>query len=246
MTTTIEVRDVCKTYFDRARGQIHALDHVSFSVQPGEIVGLLGPNGAGKTTLLRILIGLMKPNSGSVLINGIDPIQNSKVVRSQIGYVTTTTRLYGRLTPTEVLELFGKLNNLNSSLVRERSLALIHRFGLLEFCHSPCEKLSTGQKQRVNLARAFIHEPPIILLDEPTSGLDILTSQVISETLIQAKQQGKSILLCTHNIADAELVCDRIAVLHEGQLRAYDTLNGINTTAGETNLTRSLLKVLRQ
>jgi sodium transport system ATP-binding protein len=242
----IEAAGVSKALFDGGRGEVMVLRDVSFRCYPGEVVGLLGPNGAGKTTTLRLLAGLLNPTSGTISVSGFDPAREPVAVRKKLGYVTGSTQLYGRLTPSETLSFFGELHHMPPESLRRRSEELIERFGLRSFCDTPCSKLSTGQKQKVNLARAILHSPPVLLLDEPMSSLDILTSRAVSDYVRQARAESRCVLFSTHNLAEAELLCDRIIVLHQGRVLAFERLETLLAGSGQASLARAILSLVER
>ena len=242
----IEVESLTKFFFDRGRGDVKALDDVSFRCARGEVVGLLGPNGAGKTTTLRVLTGLLKPASGSVRVQGIDVTARPFEARRHIGFITGATQLYGRLSPAENLTFFGRLYGLPEPKIAERIEALSETFQLQAFRATLCSKLSTGQRQRVGLARAVLHEPDVLLLDEPMSSLDIITSGAVSNFIRQARSDGRCVLLSTHNIAEAELLCDRVIVLHQGRVLAFDRLESLLASMGQASLSRALLELIER
>lgn len=202
-----------------------AVDHISFHVQEGEILGILGPNGAGKTTLLRMLGSLMEPTEGSVQITipeGGRITQRSEL-KQHIGYLSENTKLYGRFTVREMLTLFGELYAPDRKMVQERLEEVINILQMQSFIDNRIEKLSTGQKQRTSIARCLIHDPAIYIFDEPTLGLDIISSKAIIDFMKREKQNGKSVLYSTHYMEEAEFLCDRILMIHHGQIVAQGT-----------------------
>jgi len=207
----IEIDRLSKTYLDKARGTVRAVDEISLECGYGEIVGLLGPNGAGKTTTLRILATVLEPSSGKARVAGFDVENDSLQVRKRLGFLTGSTGLYGRLSPLEIFRFFGRLHEMKDADIERRSQTLIDLFEMDSFKASHCDKLSTGQKQRVNLARTLFHDPPVIVLDEPTAGLDIISSKTILDFIRASKQEGKCILFSTHYMTEAEL--DRKSVV---------------------------------
>lgn len=235
----IEVERISRRF-----GDVQAVDDLSFHVAPGEIVGLLGPNGAGKTTALRILATLLTPDSGSVRVDGIDALTDPVSARSRLGYQTGDTGLYGRLTPREFLRYFGQLHSLSRSQISSRVSSLVDSFGIAEFADRPCSTLSTGQKQRVTLARTMLHEPPAIVLDEPTSGLDIVSSAFILERLREAAGGGRAVLFSTHVLSEVELLCDRVVVIHRGRQRASGTVQELLAMTDASALSRAFLQLV--
>jgi sodium transport system ATP-binding protein len=220
-----------------------AVNGVSFHVRAGEIYGLLGPNGAGKTTTLRVLSGLMAPTRGRVMLNGIDVQREPMSAKRYIGFLTANTGLYQRLSPRELLPYFAELNGLDREVSRRRVAALIDLLGMKDFADVRCGALSTGQKQRTNIARALIADPPILIMDEPTLGLDVLTNRVILEFIRRERDAGKAIVLSTHYLDEAETLCDRIGLLHEGRLVAEGTMPQLRASTGKERLTEIFLTI---
>lgn len=242
----IEVENLCKDYLDKARGVVHAVDGVSFQCSSGEIVGLLGPNGAGKTTTLRMLATVLKPTSGHARVSGFDVEADSLQVRKQLGFLTGGTGLYGRLTATEIFRFFGRLHEMPEDQIRLRTDTLVRLFEMNVFKDSHCDKLSTGQKQRVNLARTLLHDPPVIILDEPTAGLDIISSKTILDFIRESKKEGKCILFSTHYMTEAEILCDRVAIIHNGKILGCDTLPGLKAVTGKESLVDVFFHLVQQ
>lgn len=221
-----------------------AVDEVTFAVRPGEIYGLLGPNGAGKTTTLRMISGLLRPTGGRVLLNGQDVTHHPDQIKQHIGYMTANTGLYARLTPREVLEYFGTLYGLDAATARRRATELADYLGMNEFLNLRCGALSTGQKQRTNIARALLADPPVLILDEPTLGLDVLSNRLIL-TLIRAQAAaGKGILLSTHALDEIETMCGRIGLIHRGRLVAEGTLDELRTRSQRHRLSEIFLHLV--
>ena len=240
----IQVENLTKTFRDKARGQRAVVDHISFEVGDGEILGLLGPNGAGKTTTLRMLATLLKPTSGRAVVGGHDVTAEPAEVRRQIGFLSGDMGLYHRLTPREILRVFGRLNGLDEVRLRvriEEAVAMLH---MQDFMDTKVDQLSTGMRQRAALARTLLHDPPILILDEPTGGLDVPTARVIEEFIVQAKRSGKCILYSTHVMEEAEFLCDRIAVINEGRIRIIGTMSELKAVTGRERLREIFLDLL--
>ncbi len=237
--SSIVVSSVARSY-----GDVQAVRSASFNVRPGEVVGLLGPNGAGKTTALRMIATLIQPDSGRIEVCGHDATEDPLSVRALIGYHTGDTGLYARLTPREFLHYFAKLNSIPRSLADERVEHLIETFQIGEFAGRLCGNLSTGQGQRVSLARTLLADPPVIVFDEPTSGLDIVSAQFILEALRSFAASGRAVLFSTHIMSEVELICDRVVLLHRGEVMRDGTLDEIVAGSGEPNLTRAFLKLV--
>jgi len=232
------------TGLTRDFGELRAVDDVSLRVQPGEIYGLLGPNGAGKTTSIRMLAGLLTPTAGRVSVLGASPADDPAEVKRNLGYLTGDTALYGRLTPREILRFFGRLNGRPDDWIAARTEELSGELGLSEFIDRRCEKLSSGQKQRTAIARALVHDPLVLVLDEPTATLDVLSAQFILDRLKVEAARGKAVLLSTHHLSEAELVCERIGIIHRGRLIAEDTSEALQASVGADNLTTAFLSII--
>ncbi len=235
----IEVEGISRRF-----GDVQAVSDLSFRVERGEIVGLLGPNGAGKTTALRILATLLTPDTGTVRVDGVDALADPVEARSRLGYQTGDTGLYERLTPREFLRYFGQLHGIAKAPLESRLSTLVDAFGVSEFADRPCSTLSTGQKQRVTLARTMLHDPPAIVLDEPTSGLDIVSSAFILDRLREAAANGHAVLFSTHVLSEVELLCDRVVVIHRGRERASGTIEELLELTGEAQLSRAFLSLV--
>ena len=222
----------------------HALSGVSFGVSAGEVFGLLGPNGAGKTTTLRIIMGLLAPDRGFVEVDGVRAVQGL-ASRMHIGMVSTNDGVYPWLTAQEMLMYFADLYGVPMDVARRRLAVLAERLQLTEFLRQRCSTLSTGQRQRVILARGLMHDPPVMLLDEPTRGMDVVGSQTVFEFIAHLKQQGKSVLLSTHRLDEAERICDRFGLLHRGRLMVVGNLEEIRAATGQRHLTEMFLTMMR-
>jgi sodium transport system ATP-binding protein len=225
-------------------GDKRAVDGLSFHVERGHVYGLLGPNGAGKTTTLRILSGLMTPTTGQVLVAGHDVAAEPAAAKRAIGFLTANTGLYHRLTPRELLTYFAELHGLDGTRAAARVAHLVEWLDMSDFAHLRCGALSTGQRQRTSIARALVADPPILIMDEPTLGLDVLSNRVILDFIIRERNEGKTILLCTHYLDEAESMCDRIGLLHHGRLVAEGTLDALREQVGEQRLSNIFLKLV--
>lgn len=225
--------------------EFYALNNVSFAVDSGEIVGVLGPNGAGKTTLLRIISGLMKPTSGQVVIKTKDKrvLSDPIEIKKNIGYLSENTKLYGRFSIREILNILGKVYNMEDSEIENRINEIFNLMNLQDFGDNRIEKLSTGQKQRASIARCLIHNPDIYIFDEPTLGLDILSSETIINFMKGEKKRGKSVIYSTHYMEEAEFLCDRIVMIHKGKIIASGTPEELKKETS-TNSLRETFKSL--
>ena len=221
-----------------------AVDDLSFEVRPGEVVGLLGPNGAGKTTALRMLATLIKPTSGSIRVNGHDTVTESLAVRHVLGYQTGDTGLYGRLSPIEFLLYFGQLHGMSRQRIQERTQVLVEQLDMGDFASKLCSTLSTGQKQRVSLARTLLHDPPVLVLDEPTNGLDIVSSHFVVEALRHAAAHGKAVIFSSHIMSDVELASDRLVIVHHGRLLSAGTIPSIIAEQSASSLSEAFLRLV--
>jgi sodium transport system ATP-binding protein len=240
----VRTEGLSKHFVDAKGNVVKAVDGVSFEAVPGQVFGLLGCNGAGKTTTLRILSTVIQPTGGFALVDGIDVVKDPAKVRSHIGFMSTSTALYGRLQAREVIEYFGGLYGLSGAKLKERVDYVIDKLQIGEFADRLCDKLSTGQKQRVNIARTVLHDPPVLFFDEPTAGLDVVLSQTVMEFIEEARTTGKTIIFSTHIMSEAERLCDHIAIIHEGQIKGEGTVASIKTQAGEATLEKAFLRLV--
>jgi sodium transport system ATP-binding protein len=240
----IRVQALSKTFHDKKRGEIHALESVSFEVSRGEIFGVLGPNGAGKTTLLRMLATVLTPTSGTAILADHDIARDPTAVRRSIGFLSGDMGLYGRLTPREILRLFGQLGGMEGTALENRIAQVIDALEMKSYADTRADKLSTGMRQRAAIGRTIVHDPPVLILDEPSYGLDVPTARLIENFILDARNQGKCILLSTHVMEEAEYLCDRIAVIHEGRLRITGTMEDLRAATGKTRLREIFLNLL--
>jgi len=220
--TIIKVRNLTKKFKN-----FTAVDAVSFEVKRGEIFGFLGPNGAGKSTTIRMLTTLLTPTSGTAEINGADIVKEQNQVRKLIGLVAEKIILYDHLTAEENLHFFGKLNHLDNDLIAERTQKWIKKLAMEKWKNAQVGTYSTGMKQRINIARALMTEPEILFLDEPTLGLDPQTSNLIRTFIEELRGQGKTIILTTHDMIEAEALSDRVAIIDHGKIAALDNINNL-------------------
>lgn len=206
-----------KSFYDPARGEVRAVDGIDLHLEPG-VVALVGANGAGKSTLLRLIATLLTPDSGRLLVDGIDAAADPAGVRRRLGYLSTTTRLYQRLTGRELLHYTGGLHGLEGAALTAAVAVQAGGFALAEFIDQRIEGLSTGQLQRLNLARALLAQPPLLVLDEPTTGLDLAAAHAVVEAVRASRTPGRLIIVATHVMAEVEAVADRLVVLRRGQV----------------------------
>lgn len=235
-SVVVEADALTKTYEDLRRGRFVALDGLSFTAHTGEIYGLLGPNGAGKTTALRILSTVLQPTSGRAMVNGFDCVTQPAMVRHHIGFMSANTAVYDRMTAWEMVEYFGRLYGMEKEHLRERMEHLFDRLQMQNIRDLLGAKMSTGMKQKVSIARAIIHDPPVLIFDEATSGLDVLVARALLETVAELREQGKCIVFSTHIMREAERLCDRVAILHRGRILAEGTLDELQEKHGHRDL----------
>ena len=225
-------------------GDVVAVVELSLSVPGGEIYGLLGPNGAGKTTALRMLAGLLAPSLGGARIAGHDA--GTSAAKRRLGYLSGSTGLFGRLTPREVLDYFGQIHGLSRTQIGQRIAVLAPALAVEGILDRRCEALSTGERQRVSIARAVLHDPAVLILDEPTSGLDVLASRFMREFVRGERERGKAVLFSTHYLAEAELLCDRIGFLHRGRLLMEGPPPEIRAQTGTSTLEEAFLALVEE
>ena len=244
MKTAVRVENLKKTFFDKKRGEVRAVDGISFEAYYGEILALLGPNGAGKTTTLRMMATVLKPTSGRIEVDGHDVEKNPLEVRRRIGFLPGDSGLYHRLSPRELVMFFGKLAGFNKEETERRAKNIFESLGITPFMDTKIEKLSTGMRQRVSLARTLISDPSVLILDEPAMGLDVPTAHLVEEFIIKSKNEGKCVILSTHMMEEAEYLADRIAVLHEGKIRAMGTMDSLKEKTGKKRLREIFIELL--
>ncbi|MFB3153678.1 MAG: ATP-binding cassette domain-containing protein [Candidatus Acidiferrales bacterium] len=240
----IEAHNLTKVFRDKKRGEIRAVDGVSFRCQPGQIYGLLGANGAGKTTTLRMLATILQPTDGSARVAGFDITEQPEQVRTKIGFLSTATALYGRLTARELVEYFGRLNGLNGGVLRRRTDELFALLGISDFADRRCDKLSTGMKQKVSIARTLVHDPPVMIFDEPTVGLDVMAARTIVGFIRDCRDRGKTVIFSTHVMSEAEKLCDTIGIIHNGKLLAEGTLSELRARSGLEDLEEIFVRMV--
>ncbi|HEY1377607.1 MAG TPA: ATP-binding cassette domain-containing protein [Gemmataceae bacterium] len=232
----IHVADLTKTFHDPKRGEVHAVDHVSFDARAGEIFGLLGPNGAGKTTTLRILCTVLKPTAGSATVAGFDVVKQADQVRHHIGFLSANTGVYERMTAWEMVAYYGRLHGLHGRKLRDRIDELFARLKMNDFRDVMGGKLSTGMKQKVSIARALVHDPPVLIFDEPTAGLDVLVQRAVLRQIAALRDAGKCVVFSTHIMREVEKLCDRVAIMHRGSILTCGTLSELRAKHGQDDL----------
>ena len=240
----IEALELTKVFVDRQRGEIRAADRVSFVSAPGEVFGLLGANGAGKTTTLRMLATIIAPTSGTARVAGYDVRSEPDRVRQSIGFLSGSTALYGRLTAREMIVYFGRLYGLSEARLAERVQTIIDELEMEEFADRRCDRLSTGQKQRVSIGRSIVHEPRVMIFDEPTTGLDVMAARTITRFIRRCRQDGRTVIFSTHIMSEAEALCDRVAVIHAGRVVAVGTIDELRVITGQRALESIFLALI--
>lgn len=237
----IEAHKLRKTF---NKGKVVAVDEVSFTARDGQITGLLGPNGAGKTTTLRMLYTLLKPDSGTMTVDGIDPLADPIGVKARLGVVPDSRGLYDRLTARENIRYYGRLQGLSKATIESRTNHLSDILDMAGFIDRKTDGFSQGQRVKVAIARALIHEPGTILLDEPTNGLDVMTTRALREFLLRLKMEGHCVVLSTHIMQEVAALCDRIVIISKGRIAADGTARQLLEKSGEDNLEDAFVKLI--
>lgn len=232
----VEVVSMTKAYEDLQRGPITAVDRLSFNAHAGEVFGLLGPNGAGKTTALRILTTLLKPTSGVALVNGFDVVRQEELVRNQIGFISANTAVYDRMTAWEFVEYFGRLHGITGDALRDRMELLFDKLQMQNLRDTLGAKMSTGMKQKTSIARALVHDPPVIVFDEATNGLDAFAARASLDAVAELRDEGKCVIFSTHIMSEVQRLCDRIGVMHRGRLIDIGPTDDLRQRHGEDDL----------
>jgi sodium transport system ATP-binding protein len=232
----IEAEHLFKVFQDKKRGEVRAVNDVSFICKPGQIYGLLGANGAGKTTTLRMLATILEPTDGTARVAGFDLMKDPENVRANVGFLSTATALYGRLTAQEMVEYFGRLYGLDDPTIERRIDQIFARLEMNDFRDRRCDKLSTGMKQKVSIARTLVHDPPVMIFDEPTLGLDVMAARTIVQFVRECRDHGKTVIFSTHIMSEVEKLCDHIGIIHDGKLLAEGTLTELRQKFGMQDL----------
>jgi sodium transport system ATP-binding protein len=232
----IQVENLTKSFRDLRRGLVHAVDHVSFTARPGEIFGLLGANGAGKTTTMRILCTVLRPTSGRAVVAGYDVATQPSQVRQNIGFLSANTAIYDRMSAWELVQYFGRLYGLTEERLRERLETVFTSLQMNDFRDTLGAKMSTGMRQKVSIARAIVHDPPVLIFDEPTVGLDVLVARAVQQNIEKLRELGKCILFSTHIMREVERLCDRVAIVNRGKVLACGTLTELRERYGQQDL----------
>jgi len=240
----IETRGLTKVFRDKKRGEIRAVDNVSFVCKPRQIYGLLGANGAGKTTTLRMLATILEPTDGTAVVCGHDVVDDPQKVRANVGFLSAATALYPRLTAQEMVEYFGRLNGLDDSTLKKRVDDIFNRLDMNSFRDRRCDKLSTGMKQKTSIARTLIHDPQVMIFDEPTIGLDIMTARTIIGFIRECRERSKTVIFSTHVMSEVEKLCDTIGIIQSGKLLAEGSLEELRARHNEADLEEIFVKIV--
>ena len=222
-----------------------AVQDLSFSCQPGRVFSLLGPNGAGKTTTLRMIATLIAPTTGQIHINGINALSQPQEARKHIGFLTGSTGLYARLTPIEVIDYYADLYGVEKAAREQRKEELFSLLHMQDFLHKRIGKLSTGMKQKVSICRTMIHDPSVVIFDEPTSGLDVITAENIIKLIRSCKDQGKTVIFSSHIMSEVDLLCDDLAIIHQGTLKYNGTMADFRANMQTANLTEEFIRIVQ-
>ena len=242
----ILAQDLIKDFPDLTKGRVRALGGVSFEVSPGEIFGLLGPNGAGKTTCLRILSTVLQPTSGTARVAGFDVSEYPADVRARIGFMSNNTGIYDRMTSREMVQYFGRLYGMEEDRLDERIEEIFDVLQMNEIRDRLGAKLSTGNRQKVSIARTIVHDPPVMIFDEPTSGLDVLVARSVLQTIDSLRDQGKCIIFSTHIMREVEKLCDRVAVVHRGEILAIGSLEELINRYEQPDVEELFFELIRE
>ncbi len=221
-----------------------AVDDVSFEARDGEITGLLGPNGAGKTTTLRMLYTLMRPETGKVLVDGIDPSRDPDAVRRALGVLPDARGVYKRLSARENIRYFGELHGLSRQQIEQRTAVLARALQMEDFLDRHTEGFSQGQRTKTAIARALVHDPKNVILDEPTNGLDVMTTRGLREFLRELRAEGRCVIFSSHIMQEVAALCDRIVIVAQGRAVAAGTADELRERAGEHNLEDAFVKLI--
>jgi sodium transport system ATP-binding protein len=240
----ISVKGLTKSFRDLRRGHVLAVDHISFEARPGEVFGLLGPNGAGKTTAMRMLCTVLRPTDGTAEIAGHDVRNEPGEVRKRIGFLSANTAIYDRMSAWELVEYFGRLYGLQGEVLDRRMDEVFTTLQMNHFRDVLGAKMSTGMRQKVSIARAIIHDPPVLIFDEPTAGLDVLVARAVMENIQQLRAAGKCIVYSTHIMREVEKLCDRVAILSQGHVHASGTLAELRDRYGQEDLDELFFKLV--
>jgi sodium transport system ATP-binding protein len=239
----IQVENLTKSFRDLRRGHVLAVDHISFEARPGEVLALLGPNGAGKTTTMRILCTVLRPSGGVARICGYDVASQPADVRRSIGFLSANTAIYDRMSAWEMVEYFGSLYGMEKERLRERMEEVFRDLHMNDFRDVLGSKMSTGMRQKVSIARAIVHDPPVLIFDEPTAGLDVLVARAVLQSIERLRALGKCVLYSTHIMREVERLCDRVAIVSHGRIQTCGTLQELRERHGQDDLEELFFKL---
>ncbi len=225
-------------------GKLAAVDSVSFICRDGEVFGLLGPNGAGKTTLLRLLATVLEPTAGIALVDGLDVRTEGARVRARVGLLVETAGLYDRFTPREHLRFYGRLHGLDGVPLERQVEAILEMLEISNFADRRCEGFSVGMRRRVILGEALIHDPPNVILDEPTAGLDVMSTRNVRSLVTRLRDERRCVLISTHLMNEAQRLCDRVAIIHQGRLQAVGAPADLISQTGAANLEEAFVRIV--
>ena len=244
----IEVNKVCKKFVKKINDKdsvcFYADKNISLKLEQGKILGILGPNGAGKTTLLRMIAGIMEPTAGNIKIDKLDYGVDDIKIKKRIAYLSGNTKLYKDISPIELLRMCGEYYGVEKDILEKRIDDIIKRFDMDSFKHQRIEKLSTGQYQRVSIARCLVHDPTYYIMDEATSGLDVISGKVIIDFIKSERERGKGIIYSTHYMEEADSICDSIMMIHKGSIIASGTSMELKKKTGTDNLRDTFFKLV--
>ena len=223
---------------------LEAVDGVDLTCRPGRVFTLLGPNGAGKTTALRLIATMLRPTSGSILVNGFDTVREPREVRRSLGFLTGSTGLYDRLTATETVRYYADLFKMERGKFERRKDELFSLLGIDKFADQRIGKMSTGMKQKVSIARTMIHDPAVVVFDEPTAGLDVITSRSIMDLIRRCRDEGKTVIFSTHIMGEVSLISDDLAIIHDGRLRFSGSYQDFTSRMKTTSLEDEFIRLV--
>ena len=226
--------------------QVAAVDDVSFDCNKGRIFGLIGPNGAGKTTTLRMIATMLQPSSGTIMVNNFDVMKEPINVRKSLGFLSGNTGIYDRLTCEEMVKYYADLHGLGNDIFNQNKDKLFELLNMQSFAKRRIGKLSTGMKQKVNIARTMIHEPDVVVFDEPTSGLDVMTSQSIIKMIRDCKDMGKTVIFSSHRFGEIRSLCDDLAIIHQGRLFFNGTYNDFESQMKADSLEDEFIRLIEE
>ncbi len=223
-----------------------AVNGISFQCEKGRIFSLLGPNGAGKTTTLRMISTIVKPTSGSIIVDGVDVVSHPQDARAKIGFLTGSTGLYERLTPNEVLKYFADLNDMDKATFEKRRDYYYDLLDMHDFKSKKIGQMSTGMKQKVSITRTMIHDPNVVVFDEPTSGLDVITAENIIKLIRDCKNEGKTVIFSSHIMSEVDLLCDDLAIINKGKLLYSGSMQDFRDNMQTETLTGEFIRIVNE